>query len=349
VLVADTIVRRQRVDSLTQLEAVTERALALARVKNADVDRRAARARELANVAAPPGAMLAAALSLGLMVGIGTALAAELRTPRLADVAEAESAAGIRVTAVIEPRGPAPERTRRRADVDAPPLIDRTSEAYRLLYLNFAATGSALPLITVTGDEPAVAATVAANLAAASAAEARSTLLVDGDFAASAVAGVLRLRFEPGLADVIRGSHDWAESTQTATVGRDGALDVMPSGAWRGKAPDAAAAEEIRRDLMRVVRRYDLAVLVAPEGHVAKSGTSLLPAPDVLLCARLGATPVARLRREADALRSAGVRLRGLVIWRADLPQVLTQAELGVRRRGASRGVERREGEPAGA
>ena len=132
--------------------ALTARATAVgqsiqdvARVKNADVDRRAARARELANVAAPPGAMLAAALSLGLMVGIGTALAAELRTPRLADVAEAESAAGIRVTAVIEPRGPAPERTRRRADVDAPPLIDRTSEAYRLLYLNFAATGSALP------------------------------------------------------------------------------------------------------------------------------------------------------------------------------------------------------------
>jgi Mrp family chromosome partitioning ATPase len=293
--------------------------------------------------------MLAAALSLGLMVGVGTALVAELRNPRLADVTEAEGATGVRVIALIEPRGPAPERTRRRVDVDAPPLIDRTSEAYRLLYLTFAATGSALPLITVTGDEPAVTATVAANLAAASAAEARSTLLVDGDFAASAVAGVLRLRFQPGLADVIRGSHDWAEATQTTMVGRDGALDVMPSGAWRGAAPDAAAAEEIRRELMRVARRYDLAVLVAPEGHVAKSGTSLLPAPDVLLCARLYATPVSQLRREADALRNAGVRLRGLVIWSAELPQVLTPAELTLRRRVPARVVERREGEPAGA
>jgi Mrp family chromosome partitioning ATPase len=334
-IAADTLARRAHLDSLRRTFVATQRTLAAARVKNADVERRAERARELANVSAPPSAMLAAALALGLAAGLGAAVGAEVRHPRVADATEAERAAGVRVLSIVRPRPPLPERARRRVDADAPPLIDRTSEAYRLLYLHFAATGSALPLLTVTGDEPAVAATVATNLAAASAAEARSTLLVDGDFGAAAVAGVLRMPFEPGLADVIRGAHDWAEALQTVTVGRDGALEVMTSGAWRGGPPNPAQAEEIRRDLARIARRYDLTVLVAPEGHVARAGTSLLPAPDVILCARLGATSVQALEGEARALRNAGVRLRGIVLWAADPPQRVSAAELGARRGGA--------------
>jgi Mrp family chromosome partitioning ATPase len=209
------------------------------------------------------------------------------------------------------------------------------------------AGGTAFPFTCDVRDyssvEAAVAATVATNLAAASAAEARSTLLVDADFGAAAVAGVLRVPFEPGLADVIRGSHDWGEALQTATVGRDGTLEVMTSGVWRGEQPSPAAAEAVRRDLARVARRYDLTVLVAPEGHVDHAGTSLLPAPDVILCARLGATSVRALRAEANALRNAGVRLRGLVLWAAEPPQVLTAAELSGRRRVAVKAFERRE------
>ena len=314
-----------------------EQALAAARARNAELDRRAARARELANVSAPPVALLFASLVLGLIGGYATGLIAELRRPRVADAREAARVAEARVIAVVRPRPPVPERQRRRADRELPPLLDPQGETSRLLYLHIAASGSALPLVTVTGEEPAVVATVAANLAAAAAADARSTLLVDGDLEACAVAGVMRVPPEPGLAAIIEGTVDWARAIVTKGVGRDRSLDVVPAGAWFGEAgaaaPDAMVAETMRRDLARLARRYDLAVLVAPNTLAELGGASPLPSPDVLLCARIAHTRLANLAALARSLRGAGTRVRGVVLWDAEPPHVPTKEEMGVIRR----------------
>src|SRR5258705_4456215 len=53
--------------------------------KNARIDRESARARELANVGAPPWAMLAAAVVLALAVGFAASFGTELRLPHIAD------------------------------------------------------------------------------------------------------------------------------------------------------------------------------------------------------------------------------------------------------------------------
>jgi Mrp family chromosome partitioning ATPase len=324
----DTIAWIPVVDAARQQTALEMQRLAFARRHNAELDLRLAKARELANVSAPPVALLVAALVLGAAMGFGTALAAELLRPRVADKWEAERIGGSRVLAVIRPSEPTPERARRRADAEAPPLITIASESYRLLYLHFTATGSALPLVTVTGDEPSIVATVASNLAAASAYEARSTLIVDGDLRACAVAGVLRVPPEPGLAGIVTGVVDWARSLVTAVVGRDRTLDVIPAGAVMAAPPSPAMAESMRRDLTRLARRYDLAVIVAPADLPEQGDQSILPSPDVMLCARVAHTTLARLRERSDALRRAGMRLRGLVLWDADLPQVPTRDEI---------------------
>jgi len=339
--------------------AAAQQALADAQRRNQELEARAERARQLANVSAPPVALLFAALVLGLVAGSGAGLVAELRRPRVADAREAARVADTRVLAVIRPRPPVPERMRRRADHELPPLLDPQAETSRLLYLHFAASGNTLPLITVTGEEPGVVATVAANLAAAAAADARSTLLVDGDLEACAVAGVMRVPPEPGLAAIVEGTVDWARAIVTRSVGRDRALDVVPAGAWFGgdggdggdrgdggsfpaALPDAMVAETMRRDLARLARRYDLAVLVAPSTLAELGGASPLPSPDVLLCARTAHTRLANLARLARSLRGAGTRIRGVVLWDAEPPHVPTKEEMGVVRRPMSSWTETR-------
>ena len=227
-------------------------------------------------------------------------------------------------------------------------LASLGAEGYRLLYLHVSATGSALPLVTVTGDDANIVATVAANLAAASAYEARTTLLVDGDLGSGAVSGVLRIAPEPGLATVIAGRADWAEVVHVAVVGRDRTLDVIPSGIWTaGRAAIAeAAAERVRHDLSRLAFRYDFTVLVADESHAERGSTSVLPAPDVILVARVGHTPIAWIANAVKGLGHAGTRVRGIVLWESDPPHVPTREEVSamVGTRSRRRTPERSEG-----
>src|SRR3984893_4776332 len=62
--------------------------------KNARIDRESAHARDLANVGAPPWAMLAAAAVLALAVGFAASFGTELKRPHIADPREAEQIRG---------------------------------------------------------------------------------------------------------------------------------------------------------------------------------------------------------------------------------------------------------------
>src|SRR3954469_2703609 len=223
--------------------------------KNARLDREAARARELANVGAPPWAMLAAAAVLALAVGFAASFGTELKRPHIADPREAEQISGARVLTVIKPPEVVVERSRRQADIEAPPLIDVVSESYRTLYLHIASVEASLPIVTITGDEPGIVATVAANLAASAAYEARSTLLVDVDPTTCSVASVLRIRPDPGLSGIITGSAGWPEAIVPTTIGRDRPLDVLPSGTRRAGGPEGRVVEEARKELAGGPRR----------------------------------------------------------------------------------------------
>lgn len=324
IAIVDTMPYHAAVDAARRESAIAGNALRREREAATEFTRRLERARERANIGAPPVAMLAAALVLGLGCGFSTALAREFRNPTVADAREAEAIGGARVLGVVRAETPSPDRTRRRADLAAPPLIDPTSSTYRMLYLHFAATGSRLPLVTMTGDEPDVLAVVSANLAAAAAYEARATLLVDADVATSTLAALLRLRPGLGVAGVLAGTIDWPEAIVTTTIGRDRSLDVIPAGAAARRGTDLQATEEQRRDLARLARRYDLVVLVAPAARAGRVAPHLLPAPDVVVCARVAFTTLAALASLVEELRSAGTRVRGIVLWDGVPPAVPT-------------------------
>src|SRR6185437_15321435 len=132
---ADTVVPRVRVDSLRRVVRSTTTALDSARRLDAVLDARVGAARAIANESAAPLALAAAALVLGLALGFAVTFIGELATPRVSDAAEVSRVTGVPTLATLMPRTPDPERMRRRADRDIPPLIALNSESYHRLYL----------------------------------------------------------------------------------------------------------------------------------------------------------------------------------------------------------------------
>ena len=292
--------------------------LARERAELTNLDAREARARDLANVGASPGAMLAAALIFGAVIGFGFALIDEIRHPRVADAYEVERATGLRVLGVISPLPPSPERGRRSSDRAAPPYIDPGADGHQLIYLHIAAAGANVLMLTITGDNPAVSAVVGINFAAIAADEARSTLLIDTDAAASTVATALRLRASDGVSGLVSERVSWPEAARPVRIGRESSIDVVPTG------PDAppfqAVSALLQNDAVRLARRYDTIVIVSAAEQVVNGLPSVLPIPDVIYCVRSGQTPIAQLRRALEDTERTGGRIRGIVLWNAPDP-----------------------------
>jgi tyrosine-protein kinase Etk/Wzc len=314
----DTVTPRIRRDAFAAAVDSLRSALASARRFNDDMDRQLRRARQQANVTAPPIAILTAALVLGLSVGFAASFLSELRTPRVADLQEVERSTGARVLAVIRPRDVPDERARRQADRQLARLLDPTSDAYRLLTSHVSVTDEPYPAVTVTGDVPAVNATIAANLAAVSVHDARSTLLVDIDLAGRATPRVLQMEASSGLSEILDGTVEWAGAIRQIPVGRDRTLDVLPPGRDRRARISESEAPAMAREIGRIARRYDLSILVAPF-HLAAVAS---PTRHVLVCAHIAHTPLAVLNEGVHGLREHGSEVVGIVLWAADAPDL---------------------------
>jgi len=284
------------------------------------LDRQEDDARERASAVAPPLALLASAFILSAVIGFAGALIGELRRPRVSDANELERLLGTRVLATVERSMPSTERGRREADRAAPPYLDPGAEAYQLAYLGLATEHPALLAATITGDEPAVSAVVAANLAAVAADEARNSLLLDFD-PANLVSAAVKVRREPGVSEVVSGSATWPDATVAARVGRDKNVDVVPFGA--GRAPAATEIREVLvRDGNRIARYYDAAFAVVSTDQAKSDLATALPSAEVVYCARPGFTSLRALTEQLDAIRNAGPRVRGIVLWNAERPML---------------------------
>jgi Mrp family chromosome partitioning ATPase len=282
----------------------------------------AARARVAEALAASVPAMLPGALVVGLAAGLAVAFTLEVRRPRVADVAEAQAVGGAPVIVTITEQSQVQPR-RRRSDREVPPLIDLSSDEYRLLYNALADAGYNLPRVTVVGDSPLVTAAVAANLAATVARQARTTLLVDADFQSNAVAEVTRLRPEQGLADVLADRAEWAEVVRSIVVGRSRVMDVLTGGSFGASGAPEELDERLLRTLERLARRYECVVVSAPlaEGELVPPAAGAGTGP-VIVCARIARTPVDTLELIMRTLAARGADVKGVVAWNREEPVV---------------------------
>ncbi|MDB4899440.1 MAG: hypothetical protein JWN53_1248, partial [Gemmatimonadetes bacterium] len=314
----DTMAKVLARDTARTVAAEVGNRLARERAELQRLDAREERARELANVGASPSAMLAAALVFGAMLGFGAAFFDEVRRPRVSDSHEVERATGVRVLGEIRPLPPSPERGRRAADRTGPPYIDPGADGHQLIYSTVATAGSNVVMLTVTGDSPAVSAVVAINFAAIAADEARGTLLVDTDSTTSSVSSALRLRPSDGLTGVLSGKIDWPNAIRSTRIGRDRAIEVIPSG--HGLVEPSAVFALLEREAPRLQRRYDAIVVVSSIDQVTHGLPTALPIPDVVYCVRAGQTPLADIKKRVDEIQQTGAQLRGIVLWNAADP-----------------------------
>ena len=328
--VADTSLHAAARDSalavIAQADAELTRRRAIARTLDLDEER----AREKANAVAPPLALLAAAFVLSAVIGFGTAFIRELRQPRIANATEVERFLGVRVLSTVETPMPTVERGRRQADRAAPPYFDPGGEGYQLAYLGLAADHPAVLSVTVTGDDQAIAAVVACNMAAIAADEARNTLVVDLDPDCSASAA-LRAPAGPGLVELVRSTATWPDVTTSASVGRDKTVALVPHGV--GTVTPENLIELLRKDAARLARYYDAIVTLARANVVAAGLPGVLPSAEVVYCAQPGLTPLRGLRKELDSIRAGGGIIRGIVLWHAERPLLPTPRELTPRGR----------------
>lgn len=311
----------QNNDSLARLRAVAQA-----------LDRDEDQARELATRVAPPLALLASAFVLSAVIGFATAFIGELRRPRVSDANELERFLGVRVLSTIETPMPSVDRGRREADRAAPPYFDPGAEGYQLAYLGLATDHPILMSATVTGDETAIAAVVACNLAAVAADEARNTLVIDLEPSCSASAA-LRARAEPGIEGIVRGNISWPDATIAARVGRDKTVDLVPYGITSSPPSTEQLIGLLRQGGSRLARYYDAIFVTAATEDVANGLSTALPSPEVVYCARPGITPLRDLRHHLERIRSSGGVVRGVVLWNAERPLLPTPRELAAKPR----------------
>lgn len=312
------------VDSATAGFVQAGQQLQRARQSNADITARADSAKAEFTVRVPPLAMLLAALALGVAVGYGVALITEVRHPRVADAGETERIAQARVILHTAASNNASLLRRNRSSDDSiAQVIDTETDSYQMLHVALTAFGDVARNVRVASETPALAATVAINLAAAAARESRTALLVDGNLEAALVATLLRTGKKAGVAESLEFPAAAISRVVKVSIGRGQHIGALLAGAkpLTGERVDEAQLASLQAALQPLFRQQDLVVLVSP-GDVA-AAAALLPTSDVILCARVGATSLGWLTGSVKQLRRDGNRLRAVILWphRAQVPR----------------------------
>jgi Mrp family chromosome partitioning ATPase len=290
------------------------RTLAQARADNEGAAAAAERERARAQLAPIP-VLVAGAIVLAAAFAFAIWLIDEMRSPRVADAAEAERLTDLRVLGVARQRTVPPDRSRRAADRTIPPALDPTFDAYRVVAWHLSSMWPKDGIVTVTGDNPLIAATVAANLAAVLANDARVTLLIDADLEREPVRTVLGLPGSPGLAAVLQNRRKWSETLLGVPVGRGRTLDVLPAGG-RESPMGPAESQALLAEIQRAARRHDATIVVAPLAWAKRFRAG----DDVVVCATQTTTRLATLARTVASMIDVGARVRGVVLWEGVVP-----------------------------
>lgn len=206
-------------------------------------------------------------------------------------------------------------------------------DAFRILRTNLAALDSERPPRTVlvtSGLAQEGKSTVAAALAAASAAAGQRTLLVEADLRRPVLAQRTRLRPEPGLADYLAGTASPAEILQTVPIGAglasangdpagrtrsDRALVAIAAGTIPSEPAEMLASERCRDFLRKVGKAYDLVVIDSSPMLSTADPLELMPYVDgVLICVRLASSTTDEAKAVTGTVALLPARPTGLVV-----------------------------------
>jgi capsular polysaccharide biosynthesis protein len=244
--------------------------------------------------------IMAVAVVLGLVLGIGAALLSEVVGRRAGDEHDLEAAAGAPILGVVSEgrRSTGLARLARHGK--------QRSESYLLLAAALrpvVETGALRSLVVSSPHGGAAAAPVAANLSVALAETGYSVACVEASFDSPRIAAMFDRRSSTGLADAVGGLAHLDAVAQP--WGADGRLHVIDRGSEGADAATLFGSRQFGEAVRRLEERYEVVVISAPP---------LLDAADAALVARSvgGCLLVVRDDARIDDL-SAAVHSLGLV------------------------------------
>ncbi len=254
---------------------------------------------------------------VGLLIGLGLALALERLDGRLGRPEDVEGLYGAPLLGTIGEN----RRLQQAGSEGASSLEPTEAEAFRMVLAHLRAFSSRSPgsvLITSAGSGDGKT-TVATRLAEAAVAVGSRALLVELDMRRPTVGRMLGLPPGPGMSEVLRGMVEPSEAIRQvplasgAEVGRAGAtLEVVTAGAALAETPAKlldGRAMQVTLEWMRSA--YDLVVIDAPALTTVSDAYPLLGVVDgVIVVAR----PADERRQDSEALRMLLERSRATVL-----------------------------------
>lgn len=289
--------------------------------------------------AVSPKPLRSAALGglLGLLLGVAGAFGRNAFDRRLRDSSQIKETLGLPVVGMvrIEALGNAAYVPNGRG-----PMTDQDVESFRILRTNleFLDVDNPIRSIAVTSALPEEGkSTVAASLAAASAAAGTRTLLVECDLRRPSLPQRLAVNRSPGLSDYLAGRASAAEILQIVTLADAGELPERPGGDGDRDDADAAhpagklvviaagsqsirpaellGSQRFRAFLEQVVAAYEVVVVDTPPLLSVSDTLKIVPLVDsVLLCVRADQTTRDEARAVKDALAHLPERTTAIVV-----------------------------------
>ena len=295
-----------------------------------------------------PKLALAIGIVLGLLLGVGAALALNLVDRRLKDEHEVERFFGLPILAAI------PRPARRAAAFDDP----AQREAYGLLAANLrsAQIGKDSSVIMITSPSPADGKTsVTMGLARAHARLGLSVVVVEADLRRPAFGRYTDVSFSTGVTGVLAGGSVAAEMLwldadtllpSDGDAGAGGVIGILPAGDVPANPQRTLSHPDMRRVVEVAATMADV-VLVdsAPLGTVNDAAVLAPLVEGVVLVARLNHTTKDSARRAIRTVGNVDAKALGVVVtdagggerhvyYTANAAHVATAAPVGTRSRG---------------
>ncbi|MBM4036919.1 MAG: polysaccharide biosynthesis tyrosine autokinase [Planctomycetes bacterium] len=257
---------------------------------------------------------MAMALIIGVMLGVGLAMAREWLDQRFHSADEISTALGAPILGMI-PQMPGKESLAARGrKVEAEPA-SHAAEAYRTVRtaIYFGVPNGQAKRIVVTSPEPGDGkTTLVSNLAIAMAQAGQRVLIIDGDFRKPMQHRVFEIERERGLSSVLAGREPLDAVIQRTKVG---CLDVLPTGPIPPNPSEMLNSQAFAGLLDEVSARYDHILIDSPPVMPVTDARILGAVCDVtILTVRAERSHRKVAERARDGLLSVGAQILGVVV-----------------------------------
>jgi capsular exopolysaccharide synthesis family protein len=252
-------------------------------------------------------------LSLGIMLGLSLAVAAEFMDSTFSDVADLERAIGAPAIAHVPRFDQRTLRKQMQSDSKVQPSLvtfhaprSAESEIYRVARtaLMISNRNQEVSTMMMTSPQPGDGkSTTISNLAVSFARAGKKVLLIDADMRRPVINGLFAIEGEPGLSDLLTGAHTTDEAIQASEVPN---LDLIPNGTSTPAPAELLESPRFSMLLAELSHQYDLVLIDAPPLLAVADPAIIAPMVDaVVLTVRVsknGRRPVEHAARILDAL-----------------------------------------------